>query len=94
MNNPPGAEWVNCTVIGRAYQQEIDTTREGHYRYRKLTPGSPWVEGLPPEQPKSYNHKARPPHGGFFIALWGIAVGDVLVEQGGTVVEHPPPESG
>ena len=51
--DPSGATWVNATTIGSAYEVELDTSREDHWRHRLRDPMTgqgcgPWVKGQKP----------------------------------------------
>ena len=50
--DPPGATWLNATMIGFIYGVEMDASRAAHYRYRRRDPMSgmgigPWMKGYP-----------------------------------------------
>ncbi|WNL50765.1 hypothetical protein RPALISO_178 [Ruegeria phage RpAliso] len=47
--DPEDAHWVDVTRIGSAYQEEMDLSREGHYRHRNVMSFGAWQKGRPDE---------------------------------------------
>lgn len=44
--DPPGADWMDCTTVGSAFEMQVDLTRPAHYRHRLVSDLGTWREGM------------------------------------------------
>lgn len=49
--DPPGANWLDHTVLGSAYQEQLDlNSPSSRWRHRNFMRQGPWMQGPAPDE--------------------------------------------